>query len=270
MDGSEVYGAGRHDGWLEVMKRYVCELGPEVSNGGDGSSLILDLIQTKDNRTELYLFGSQYGGPDFSEPSPASRRLTVDEYFYVDTDADIQVDENGTATEVLPFNRDSKRWCSHVDVEHLDSGNNETSTIALKPVCGIGGYRKADGMGIISGISLAASSSGSFEYDGLVTTVDRWMKPNSFQKRRFRFVSSQSVGTEGDVRAFVLSPSLSSSRFQTFPVTLENCSMEYCVGDLPMDRPIECSCLRICTGNVLKRVIILQGDLSDVEIVGDC
>jgi hypothetical protein len=254
MDGSEPYGASRPDGWLDLMKRYVCSL-------GDGSNLILDLVQTKEDRTELNLYGSQYGGPDFSEPSPASQRLTIDEYFYIDTDADIQV-VNGVATEVLPFVRQMK-WCSHVDAELLQNG----SSIALRPACGIGGNREGDGMGVISGMTLG-SGQGIFEYDGLVTSVDRWFRPNTLKKRRFRFVSDQTVGHEGDVRAFVLSPSRASSLLQAPEVALENCSIEFGCGDL--NSPIECSCVQLCVDQMLKRATVLNGELSDLENVGSC
>lgn len=48
-------------------------------------------------------------------------------------------------------------------------------------------------------------------YDGLVTTVDRWFREHWLRKRRFRFVGDHPVGFEGDVRLFVLSPSLNAT-----------------------------------------------------------
>ena len=51
--------------------------------------------------------------------------------------------------------------------------------------------------------------------DGLVTTMDTYFRSNWLKKRRFRFVGESSVGTEGDLRVFVLSPSLNSSTSPT-------------------------------------------------------
>merc|ERR1712207_1773 len=106
----------------------------------------------------MSLFGSQYGGPDFHEESPASQRLTIDEYFYTDTAATIEL-VNGVPQE-LPFNRSSISRCSHVELELL----NNDSSVHLRQVCGIGSYRAPDGMGLITGMSVAAD--GSFVYDG--------------------------------------------------------------------------------------------------------
>lgn len=58
---------------------------------------------------------------------------------------------------------------------------------------------------------LNRGSGGRFVYDGLVTTVDRWFREHRLRKRRFRFVGDHAVGFEGDVRLFVLSPSVNAT-----------------------------------------------------------
>ena len=254
MDGSDVYGASRDDGWLDVMKRYACTL-----EGGRGSVLILGLLQTKPNRTSLTLVGSQYGGPDFTETSPASAELNIDEYFYTDTEAEVTGSEGGVLSEVLPYDRGAKKWCRHVDVEV----SNDSKSVALRPQCGIGAFRSGDGMGVVSGISLMDDTEGHFEYDGLVTTV-------GIKKRRFRFVSNRPVGTEGDVRAFVLSPSLSSAPLNLPPPdpALENCSDDH--GCDASGVPLKCSCLQLCVGQTLKRVTMANDDMVGINNAGPC
>lgn len=261
MEGSDIYGASRDDGWLDVMKRYSCAL-----EGGRGSVLLLDLVQTKPNRIPLNLVGSQYGGPDFTEPSPASEELTIDEYFYTDTEAEVTVSEvGGVPSEVLPYDRGSTKWCSHVDVELL----NGSTRVVLRPRCGIGAFRPGDGMGVISGISLADDAGGHFEYDGLVTALNDGFVAHALKKRRFRFVTDRLVGTQGDVRAFVLSPSLSSDLLNPPPdPALENCSDDYGCG--VGGSPLSCSCLQLCVGQTLKRVAVANGDIVDIEDAGSC
>jgi len=255
MDGSENYGASRGDGWLDMMKRFVCAM-----EGGNGSVLLLDLIQTKKNRGAMSLYGSQYDGLDFEEPAPASQELTIDEYFYTDTEAEITVTD-GKATEVLPYERGSTKRCEHVDVEV----QSDPALVALRPACGMGGYRDADGLGVISGLSVAAN--GQFVYDGLVTSVNRWFTEHALRKRRFRFVTDKTVNSTGDVRAFVLSPSLDTDPLQLPPkVKLQDCSAEHgCDGVSPVD----CSCIHACLGSELKLVTINNGSIADIENIED-
>ena len=246
MDGSEVYGASRPDGWLDLMKRYVCTLGIET--------LVLDLVQTKENRASLNLYGSQYGGPDFTEPSPASQSLTIEEYFYVDAEEDVIENNNARPS--------SMKWCNHVDVEFIN--DNDHSSLALHPLCGIGGFRPADGMGVISGFSLAGN--GHFEYDGLITTPG--IITPIIKKRRFRFVTDQAVDASGDVRVFVLTPSLASDTLQPEDMALTNCSNEHgCGAD---DSLITCSCIQMCMGQTLKHVTVANGDIVEIEDLGPC
>ena len=260
MDGSEVYGASRTDGWLDMMKRYVCSLEGDLP----GVTLIVDLIQTKANRESLSLYGSLYGGPDFDESEQAGaphQSLTIDEYFYTNTDAELSI-SGDVASEILPFVRPgSLKWCSHVDVELLD----ESSRVALHPLCGIGAFRPSDGMGVISGMSLAAN--GQFVYDGLITAPGQW-QPHSYKKRRFRFVTDQAVDHEGDVRVFVLSPSLASNPLQApDDVGLSNCSNGHGCSSIS---PISCSCIQMCIGQTLKRVTIVDGSIDNIKNDASC
>jgi len=253
-DGSEVYGASRTDGWLDIMKRYFCTL-----EGGQGATLMLDIMQTKENREAMSLYGSQNGGPDFNESAPASQSLTIDEYFYTDTHAEISI-TNDIASEVLPFVRTDK-WCRHVDVELI----LDDKTVALRPVCGIGSFRPGDGIGVIAGISMAAN--GQFVYDGLITTHGQW-EDHKYKKRRFRFVTDQTVDSDGDVRAFVLSPSLSGNPLQPpDDVALSNCSADVSCTEAS---PIICSCIKMCIGGTLKRITVQSGEISDIDDIGSC
>jgi len=261
LDGSEVYGASRTDGWLDIMKRYFCTL-----EGGQGATLMLDIMQTKENREAMSLYGSQNGGPDFNE-STSHQSLTIDEYFYTDTHAEISI-TNDIASEVLPFVRTSgnaDKWCRHVDVELILDDNNNHSTVALRPVCGIGSWRPGDGMGVIAGISLAAN--GQFVYDGLITASGQW-EDHKYKKRRFRFVTDQTVDSDGDVRAFVLSPSLSATPLQPpDDVALSDCSTDISCGASPT---IICSCIEMCIGGSLKRITVQSGEIDDIEDIESC
>merc|ERR1740124_714034 len=266
MDGSDLYGAARPDGWLETMKRHVCTF-------TDGSFLLLDLLQTKSDRRPLKLYGSQYGGPDFDEGTTASQRLTLDEYFYTDTSAEIEV-LDGRAREVLPYDRGTTKRCHHVDVDvDVDVSQVEgTAIVHLRPACGIGSYRDTDGNGIIAGISVGGQ--GSFVYDGLVTSVNRWFTPHALRKRRFRFVSDSTVGPEGDVRAFVLMPTpAAAAAVRGAPVAhLANCAVRLGCGCVEggAEAPIVCSCVQACVGGTVSWVVVLEGALRLVRRVGTC
>ena len=72
LDGSIPYGASRKDGWLDLMRRYVCPL-------SDGTFVLIDLLAVKRNRSALHIYGAQYGGPNFDEEEPASSRLKIEE-----------------------------------------------------------------------------------------------------------------------------------------------------------------------------------------------
>eukprot|EP00438_Fugacium_kawagutii_P026472 Skav202783 [mRNA] locus=scaffold326:487231:501497:+ [translate_table: standard] len=208
LDGSVPYGAERPDGWMQIMRRSACPL-------ADGSFVLIDVLQVKKDRTAMNLYGALYGGPNFNEAEPPTQRLHLEEFFHTDTAADLAEDAQGNRLpEELPFERGSDpgkyKWCSHVDPV-LQPG---AASILLQAQCGLGDFRPADGFGMVSGFSTAGEahpSGGRFVYDGLVTTVDRWFREHWLRKRRFRFVGDQAVGPEGDVRLFVLSPSLNAT-----------------------------------------------------------
>jgi len=251
MDASQPYGSARPDGWLDVMHRFVCPL-------VDGSNILIDVIKVKENREALSLYGSQYGGPDFNEPTPASQRLTIDEYFYTDTAAEVEV-VDGIPME-KEFDRTGIQRCSHVDCHVQDDPSN----IVLSPVCGIGSFRDADGGGLISGIS--ANGEGRFEYDGLVTSVDRWLRAHHLKQRRFRFVSDDTVGPQGDVRVFVLKPYPASE--QTPYTFLSKCSLALgCANDAD---PVSCTCVQTCLSGIVSWIVVMDNDLTLIETVGSC
>ena len=157
-------------------------------------------------------YGAQYGGPNFNEAEPASQGLHLEEYFHTESSSSLVEDADGNlVAEELPWNRSSNpskyKWCSHVDPFLLNG-----SAILLQARCGLGDYRPADGFGLVTGFS---TSGGRFVYDGLVTTVDRWFRPHFLKLRRFRFVGNAAVGPAGDVRVFMLSPSLPGSETPT-------------------------------------------------------
>jgi len=76
----------------------------------------------------------------------------------------------------------------------------------LCPVCGIGNWGAGDGLGVIHGLS-AADGEDWFVYSSLLTVVGRWLQLHQLRKRRFQFDSDLTVGSEGDVRNFLLAPS---------------------------------------------------------------
>ena len=234
-------------------------------------------------------YGAQYGGPNFDEAGPHSK-LQIEEYFHTETSAPLKEDSNGERlAEELEFDRDSNpsafKWCSHVDPVLLTS-----TVMALYPRCGLGSYRPADGLGLISSFS---TSGGHFVYDGLVTTVDRWFRAHWLKKRRFRFVGHSAVGAEGDVRLFVLSPSPSSNR-SAIPVVatwfcsascffffslfcllgslflwqqtanhieiedLGSCTQELGCRD---SSAVLCSCVAVCSESVLRWAVVAAGKL---------
>jgi len=146
------------------------------------------------------------------QAEPASQGLHLEEYFHTESSSSLVEDADGNrVAEELPWNRSSNpskyKWCSHVDPFLLNG-----SAILLQARCGLGDYRPADGFGLVTGFS---TSGGRFVYDGLVTTVDRWFRPHFLKLRRFRFVGNAAVGPAGDVRVFMLSPSLPGSETPT-------------------------------------------------------
>ena len=255
LDGSDVYGASRPDGWLSVMRRYVCMAGE--------THMIVDLLQPKSGRVPLVLSGGASGGPPFNEGGVAHQALHLDEYFYTQTSAVLEFDADGKPSE-LPFDtpthpRASK--CAHVNVHVVQNG----LAVELRPQCGLGSRRGPDGFGLIGGFSAVG---GSFVYDGLITTVDRWLTPHYYQKRRFRFVGNMATDSAGDVRAFVLASSPASNRSAMPAVRMSECSAALGCGAAAT--PLECSCVQMCVGTTLRWAAVVVGKLVAVHVVGTC
>lgn len=189
LDGSEVYGASRPNGWLAYMHRWICTV-------GESNFLVVDAFGTMPNRTKLELYGALYGGPNYNEGS-AHAELDIDEYFH--TSSWLNDKDVSTMTDAAKqFNRSlAGKWCSHVDVERSAAKN---STVFLRPRCGLDPWSNGSSMGRVTAWS---ANGGDFVLDGLVSAADRWGTP-TLQKHRFRYASSAKVGAAGDVRAFLL------------------------------------------------------------------
>ena len=267
LDGSTVYGSLRADGWLDVMRRYTCPVG--------AAFVLIDVLATKSAREPLVVPPGGNGGPGFDEGSTAHSRLHLEEYFHTDTAAVMQT--SGTAMSPggssaasvggveLPFNTAENpraSTCSHVDVT-LRANSSE---VLLQPRCGLMKGRPPDGLGLVVGF---AAAGGWFEYDGLVTTEDVYFNAHGRKKRRFRFVGSDAVGTEGDVRAFVLAPSPAHNRSAAPLVRLSSCSEDVGCG-AGAASPLACSCIEICVGRALHWALVTEGRLAALQLVGEC
>ena len=291
LDGSAVYGRNRPDGWLDVMRRYVCPMPSDDMVAG--AFVLIDLLAVKPNREPLSIYGAQYGGPNFNEASPAAQTLHVEEYFYVGTGADLVTNpvlgEGHYLAQEVPFDKaalgSKAKWCIHVDIDVTNQGgaeaaqeeadgnspsssssSGEDSLVVLRPACGIGSYRPADGLGAVGGY---AARGGRFVRDGLVTAPDRWMRAHYLKKRRFRFVPTQPLTSDGDVRAFVLAPSPALNRTATPRVETASCSAM--LGCPPsVSSPLQCACVSLCVGVTLSWAAVLHGELRAVRTVGSC
>ena len=160
---------------------------------------------------------------------------------------------------------DSK--CNHIDSELVY--NNES--ILLKPLCGIGSWRDADGYGQISGFSTA--SHGMFVYDGLVTSPNVWGAPHSHRLRRIRFVTEDTVGPEGDIRAFLLTPHAYESNTTTTTTEASNLFMGDCRNDLgceESDNELSCACIHVCENDIFSWIVVYDEELQILEAVGTC
>ena len=264
LDGSDVYGAARPDGWLDVMRRYACPL----SEGDTPAFMLLDVLKVKANRARLTLDGDGNGGPAYNEATPAHATLHCEEFFYTETAAVLATDGSGSPiAQELPFDTEvnprSSR-CGHVDVSTLGA---DADSVLLRPRCGLGEHRDADGVASISGFA-SSGGSGHFVIDGLVTAPDRWLTPHSHQKRRFRFVTEAPTGVGGDVRAFVLAPAAAHNRSAPPVVRLTSCTAAIgCAVGTPL---LSCTCIELCTGSVLRWAIVMQAELVALHAVGTC
>ena len=264
MDGSDVYGAARPNGWLEVMRRYACPL----SEGDTPAFMLLDVLQVKANRTRLTLDGAGRGGPAYTEATPAHAALHCEEFFHTETAAVLATDGSGSPIgQELPFDTEANprsSRCGHVDVSTLGA---DAASVLLRPRCGLGEHREPDGVASISGFA-STGGGGRFVVDGLVTAPDRWLTAHSYKKRRFRFVTEAPTGVGGDVRAFVLAPAAAHNRSAPPVVRLASCTAAIgCAVGAPL---LQCTCIELCAGSVLRWAIVMDAELVALHAVGTC
>ena len=200
LDGSAVYGSTRADGWLDVMRRVACPIGPAF--------VLVDVLAVKAGRTPLVLSGGSYNGPSFDEGTTAHSRLHLEEYFHAISAA--VVSSTGTAMTAgahtvssgatvggaeLPFDTPDnprEQSCSHVDVSiQGDSLGRANAAVLLQPRCGILKGRGPDGLGLVGGF---ATGGGQFVYDGLIISEDRYHQLEE-RRRRFRFVRMEALAS---------------------------------------------------------------------------
>ena len=265
LDGAAVYGAGRPDGWLDVMSRYACPI-----SSGTPAFVVVDLLKVKEGRVALHLDGDGRGGPIYAE-GEARTALRLDEYFFTETAAVLAQDANGNRmAEELPFNsanhsRNSR--CAHVDLYPIGEFA-APQAVLLHPRCGIGEERVGDGLAVVGGFA-AQAGGGYFIVDGLVTAPNRWLVPHSYSKRRFRFVTAAPTdATGGDVRAFVLVPAAAQNRSAPPVVRLSSCSDAIGCGSL--STPLSCSCVELCIGSTLRWAVVRNASLTTLHVVGTC
>ena len=195
LDGGNVYGASRANGWFQYMHRWACEI-------GTGHFLIVDSFAAQAGREPLAIYGAQYGGPNFQERDRsgdgdgAQSQLTVDEYFH--TPSWLQgTDTSGYTEAQIAFNfTAAQSRCSHADVEI--AGIADTRAI-LRSRCGENGA-EGDAVGEITSWS---RGGGRFAYDGLISSENRWGS-RVLNMNRMRYEGSSTVGPDGDVRVFLM------------------------------------------------------------------
>ena len=257
LDGSDVYGASRANGWFQRMHRWACEV-------GTGGFIIIDSFAAQANRRPQAIYGAAYGGPNFAEPNRTHMQseLTVDEYFHTPSWLQGQVIA-GWTPEAIAFKRSTApKWCSHTDVDLVvdvgggggDGGAaNRSSRAVLRSRCGEP-YEEGDAVGEIVGW---AAGGGSFVYDGLVSSTDRWGVAKLHQ-HRFRYEGSSTVGPSGDLRAFLMTTSVSPAL--PAPSWIQNCY----AGQTPA------TCVVVCVGTQLYRFNVAPDGLTfDAADTGD-
>jgi hypothetical protein len=257
LDGSDVYGASRANGWFQRMHRWACEV-------GTGGFIIIDSFAAQANRGPQAIYGAAYGGPNFAEPNRAHMQseLTVDEYFHTPSWLQGQV-ITGWTPEAIAFKRSTApKWCSHTDVDLVvdvgggggDGGAaNRSSRAVLRSRCGEP-YEEGDAVGEIVGW---AAGGGSFVYDGLVSSPDRWGVAKLHQ-HRFRYEGSSTVGPSGDLRAFLMTTSVSPAL--PAPSWIQICY----AGQTPA------TCVAVCVGTQLYRFNVATDGLTfDAANTGD-
>ena len=236
LDGGDIYGASRTNGWFQRMHRWVCEV-------GTGGFVIIDSFAARNNRGSQAIYGAAYGGPNFAEPNRTDRQseLTVDEYFHTPSWLQGQVIA-GWSPAARAFNRSAiGKWCSHTDVEIR--GGSRANRAVLRSRCGED-HEDGDAVGEVVGWS---GDGGRFVVDGLVSSPDRWGVERLHQ-HRFRYEGASTVGPGGDLRAFLMTASVTGVTVPT-PSWIRGCSA---------DR----TCVTICVGTQLYRFTVEPDGLA--------
>eukprot|EP00451_Oxyrrhis_marina_P025014 CAMPEP_0204351042 /NCGR_PEP_ID=MMETSP0469-20131031/30800_1 /ASSEMBLY_ACC=CAM_ASM_000384 /TAXON_ID=2969 /ORGANISM="Oxyrrhis marina" /LENGTH=577 /DNA_ID=CAMNT_0051337505 /DNA_START=33 /DNA_END=1763 /DNA_ORIENTATION=+ len=243
LDGSDVYGSGRDNGWFDSMQRYFCEV-------ATGQYVMVDSFHVKQNRKVLELYGSLYGGPDYNEGSVHSE-LTVDEYFHTPSWLDGK-DLSTMTDEEMAFSREkANNKCQHVDVELDADGVALISGCAFTPAS-----LEGDATGKIISWS---REPGSFVLDGLVTATSTWGSP-TMHINRFRYTPTAPTGT-GDLRAFVMTAGLKPDAPP--PAWVKSCPAQPDAG----------TCLSVCVASRYFEFVVVEGaagDLVSAVEMGQC
>ena len=228
LDGSEIYGASRTNGWFQRMIRWTCAI-------GTGSFIIIDSFATQAGRLPQSIYGAAYGGPSFAEEARgagAQDEVLVDNYFHTPSWLQGQVIDGWTA-EAMAFERSkAPSRCSHTDVELV--GGFNASRAVLRSRCGLESNTVGDAVGHLNAWS---KLGGRFIYDGLVSSPDRW-GVKKLHQHRFRYEGMSTVGPAGDIRVFLLTTHVEPADHT--PSWIANCSEDK-------------SCISVCVGTKLYR-----------------
>lgn len=251
LDGSDVYGARRENGWLRYMHRWACAV-------GTGSFVIVDSFAVQEDRQPLAIYGAAYGGPNFQEANRtvagAQSLLTVDEYFH--TPSWLQgTDTSGFGPEQTAFKRNlAATHCSHADVA---LGGDDASRATLRSRCGENGA-EGDAVGEIIGWS---RGGGRFVYDGLVSAEDRWGS-RVLNQHRMRYEGRGRVGPAGEERVFLMTAGVAPG--SPLPSWVRGSVAEGCAASSVR------TCVEVCVGTRRYTFAVADGAVLSANETGGC
>jgi hypothetical protein len=191
LDGSQVYGSNKTNGWLQYMHRWFCTV-------AQGQYLLVEALAVKAARGRLSVYGAEYNGPNFAETVAASYDLlTIDDYFYTPHWLSGTEITNSTNTT---FDRSSAgRWCSHTDVERAPGSGDRA--VLIQTDCAF--LDRVAESNITGRVSSWSEHGGQLTLDGVISAPNQWGTLN-MHKNRFRYVSANQTSSGGDVRAFLM------------------------------------------------------------------